>query len=190
MLAGRISGPRAAGGGVVVEKGFLRRDGTGEQVPCAVVFPPDWNGTVVVWADPAGKAGLFDREGRRLRPAVRKLIEAKAAVICADLFLTGEYGPAAAPSNPNPAPSANPPYAAFTLGYNRGVLANRVHDLLTVLALARDWQGTKSLRLVGVGEAGPWALLARALGGRRRRPDGGGSQRLRLRPGPRSRPTR
>ena len=134
VLAGRMSGPERGAGNVVVEKGFIRRDGTGEQVPCAVVFPPDWNGTVVVSAHPAGKASLFAGEGDALSPAARKLIDAKAAVICADLFLTGEYGGASAPSNANPAPSANPPYAAFTLGYNRSVPGNRVHDLLSVLA--------------------------------------------------------
>jgi hypothetical protein len=161
VLAGRMSGPRPMGS-LMTERGFIRRDGTGEQVPCAVIFPAHWNGTVVVWAHPEGKSSLFDNAGA-FTPAVRKLTDGNAAVIAADLFCTGEYGNDAAPSNPNPAPKLNPSYAAFTLGYNRSLLANRVHDLLSVIALVRDWDGTKSIRLAGFG--GPWALLARAQAG-------------------------
>ena len=64
---------------MVVEKGFVRRDGTGEQVPCAVVFPPDWNGTVVVWAAPGGQGQPLRRAEKddALGPAVRKLIDAQ-----------------------------------------------------------------------------------------------------------------
>ncbi len=36
---------------------------------------------------------------------------------------------------------------------------------MSVIALVRDWDGTKSIRLAGFGEAGPWALLARAEAG-------------------------
>jgi hypothetical protein len=163
VLAGRLSGNIPADT-LNIERGILRRDGTGEQVPFISIVPSDWNGTVVVWADPAGKASLFDHAGA-LQPSVRRVTAGKSAVIAADLFLTGEFNDAVAPSNPNPAPSANPPYAAFTLGYNRSLLANRVHDLLTVMALVRDWNGPKSIRLAGFGEAGPWALLARAQAG-------------------------
>lgn len=168
VLAGRMSGPMRAGA-VVYEKGFLTRRGSDERVPTAVLFPPDWNGTVVVWAHPQGKSTLIG-EGGKPTPLAQKLLDAKAGVISSDLFLTGEFAtdgrPAAVgPSNPTYAPSSNPPYAAFTLGYNRSLVANRVHDLLSVIALARGWEGAKSVRLVGFGEAGPWALLARAAAG-------------------------
>jgi len=53
------------------------------------------------------------------------------------------------------------PFAGFFYGYNRGVLANRVHDLLTVIAWAGD--GARRVQLAAFDRAGVWALLARAL---------------------------
>ncbi|HEX8912429.1 MAG TPA: hypothetical protein VF796_08715, partial [Humisphaera sp.] len=70
--------------------------------------------------------------------------------------------PAPAPGAPDYASKVNPPYPAFNLGYNRSVVGNRVHDLLSVVAMARGWQGTKSVRVLGTGKAGPWAVLAKA----------------------------
>jgi hypothetical protein len=58
----------------------------------------------------------------------------------------------------------NKTFAAFTYGYNRSVLANRVHDILTVIAFTK-FLGAKTTHLVGWGEAGPWAVLAKALAG-------------------------
>jgi hypothetical protein len=51
------------------------------------------------------------------------------------------------------------------LCYERSVLANRVHDLLTAIEMARGIPGVKSVRLLGLGECAPAALLARALAG-------------------------
>jgi hypothetical protein len=55
----------------------------------------------------------------------------------------------------------NSSYAGYTFGYNRTLLANRVHDILTAVACARILPGVKKVDLVGLGEAGPWVLLAR-----------------------------
>ena len=167
VLAGKLSGPiPAASGAFVYEKAVLQRRGCDERVPAAVLFPPGggWNGTVVVWAHPDGKSSLLGADGKPT-PAVQKLLDGKAGVIAADLYGTGEAAPrgAAPATNPTYAPTANPPYPAFTLGYNRGPLANQVHDLLSVIATARGWEGTKSVRLFGIGKAGPAALLAKAV---------------------------
>jgi hypothetical protein len=62
-------------------------------------------------------------------------------------------------------PAVNAQYAGFTFGYNRPLLAQRVHDILTAVAFARSHEKTKAVHLVGFGKAGPWALLARALCG-------------------------
>ena len=64
-------------------------------------------------------------------------------------------------------------FAGYTFGYNRSLLAQRVHDILTAVAFAKKLngsdvlgtQGTKTLHLVGFEKAGPWVLLARALCG-------------------------
>src|SRR5262249_18251401 len=51
----------------------------------------------------------------------------------------------------------------FFTTYNRTDDANRVQDILTAIAYAKRRFGNAKIRLVGHGEAGLWALLARAL---------------------------
>jgi len=57
-------------------------------------------------------------------------------------------------------------YAGYTFGYNRTILANRVHDILTAVAAVRKSKGVKRVHLVGFRQAGPWVVLARALCGK------------------------
>ena len=59
----------------------------------------------------------------------------------------------------------NKSYAGFTFGYNRPLLAERIHDILTAIAFAKNQFHTKRIHLVGFGKAGPWVVLARALSG-------------------------
>ena len=60
----------------------------------------------------------------------------------------------------------NSSYAGFTFGYNRPLLANRVHDILTAVGYAKErMRDAKTVHLVGFGEAGPWVALARGLCG-------------------------
>jgi hypothetical protein len=62
--------------------------------------------------------------------------------------------------------SPNPSYVGgFVLGYNRSVIAERAHDLLTAIRLARGTDGTKSVHLIAFGELGAPAVLARVLAG-------------------------
>jgi hypothetical protein len=56
-------------------------------------------------------------------------------------------------------------FAGYTFGYNRPLLAQRVHDILTAVAHAKGHEKVKTVHLVGFGEAGPWVLLARGLCG-------------------------
>ena len=50
--------------------------------------------------------------------------------------------------------------------YNRTDIGNRVQDILTALAFLRAQEGVSRVQVVGVGEAGLWAVLACALDGR------------------------
>src|SRR5262249_14597976 len=59
----------------------------------------------------------------------------------------------------------NQAYAGFTFGYNRPLLANRVRDILTTVAMARLHPRTKAVHIIGFEKAGPWVVLARALCG-------------------------
>ena len=51
----------------------------------------------------------------------------------------------------------------FFAGYNRTVIANRVHDILTAVAAAR--KVSEEVNLVGIDGAGPWVMLASAMAG-------------------------
>ncbi len=152
------------GEGFEVHQSTLSRNGAAEQIPTIGLVPPSWNGTIVVWVHPKGKASLFQENGKPVT-AVQELLDKQYAILCGDLFLTGEFHlpdkETTAPWPPQPH-HKDIPYAGYYYGYNRGVLANRVHDLLTVIAFARK---AKNVHLVAFEEAGAWALLARALSG-------------------------
>jgi hypothetical protein len=151
-------------GDVVLEDGVLfrrltfSRRGAWEQVPMLVLIPSGATGTSVLWVDSQGKAALYDTEGK-LVPQVQKLLAAKIVVAAIDPFLTGEY----LQNGQAPQITVNPKFAGYTWGYNRSVLAQRVHDILTAVAALKRQPGVREVRLIGTGEAGPWALLARAL---------------------------
>jgi hypothetical protein len=142
--------------GVSWRKLQLGRRGKGDRIPAVFVHGPEFNGTVVIWVHPAGKASLL-HEGK-LVPAAQAILDKHAAILAVDVFLTGEFQGAKGPS-------VDPEYAGFTFGYNRCLLANRVHDILTAVAYAKDLEGVKKIHLVGMEEAGPWILLARPLCG-------------------------
>jgi hypothetical protein len=110
----------------------------------------------VVWVHPEGKSSLV--QDGQLVPAARKVLDRKAAILAVDVFGTGELRP----EKPLP---VNKNFAGYTFGYNRPLLAQRVHDILTAVAFARGHEKTKAVHLVGHKKAGPWVLLARGLCG-------------------------
>ena len=94
----------------------------------------------------------------KLTPAAKAILDKGAAILAVDVFGTGELALA------QPI-AVNPRFAGYTFGYNRPLLAQRVHDILTAVAFARKQDGVKTVHLVGHGKAGPWVLLARGLCG-------------------------
>ena len=139
-----------------VQKLLLGRKDSGEQIPAVLVSPAKPSGTVVIWVHPAGKSSLM-AQGRWL-PAVQQVLDHKASILAPDVFLTGEFQGAEVPP-------VDAKYAGFTFGYNRPLVANRVHDILTAVAFARAQPGVTEVDLAGFGKAGPWVILARALCG-------------------------
>jgi dienelactone hydrolase len=145
--------------------GFIARKNSGEHVPARALFPNNWNGTVVIYATPRGCAALGDANSD-----ARRATDSGAAVLAVDVFQSGTFKrePALAPvAAPSTKPNPNPPYAGYVNGYNRTTIAERTHDLLTAITVARGWTGTRSVALLGTDGAGPWALLARAMAGDR-----------------------
>ncbi|WP_439625746.1 alpha/beta hydrolase family protein [Gemmata sp.] len=136
---------------------ILGRKGSKDAVPCCGLVahgdPKEGLSRLVIWLHLKGKASLI--ESGKVAPAVKALTAAGYLVVAPDLLGTGEN---AFPK----APVADPTYAGFTFGYNRSLLANRVHDVLNVIASGDTFVNK---RLVGWGEMGPVAILAKALAG-------------------------
>ena len=141
--------------GVRIRKFVVGRKGQSEQIPALGLMTGAFDGTVVVWVHPDGKASLF-KDGK-LTPMAKQILDAKAAILAPDVLGTGELSAARA--------VADKTYAGFTFGYNRSLLANRGHDILTVVGYAKNHQKAKSVHLLGLESAGPWVVLARGLCG-------------------------
>lgn len=143
--------------GVTMHRAAFGRMNESDAVPGVGIFSAKFAGEkVVVWIDPKGKQSLFQDD--KLVAAARTLVDAGFAIVSLDPLGTGEL----AIKNPTP---VNKTYAGFTYGYNRSLLAHRVHDILTALAFAKTMLKAKTVHLVGWGEAGPWTVLAKAMAG-------------------------
>ncbi len=142
--------------GFVMHRAVLGRQDEADAVPHAGVFGPKFKGdSVVIWVHPKGKASLFD--GDKLAAPVNALVDAGCAVVAPDVLGVGEL---ALPKGF----AVDKTYAGFTYGYNRGLLANRVHDVLTTVGFAKFLKA-KTVHLIGLGEMGPVAVLAKAAAG-------------------------
>jgi hypothetical protein len=117
---------------------FLTRKGQSERIPAVGLLPPDFDGTVVVWIHPRGKTSLF--QDGRLVASAKQVLDRKGAILAVDVFGAGEL----TLDNPR---GVNPQYAGFTFGYNRSLLAERVHDILTAIAFAKNHDKVKTVHL-------------------------------------------
>jgi dienelactone hydrolase len=154
-IAVRAGPVESKGDGLTMHRAVLGRKDEKDAVPFAGVFGPKFDGArVAVWVHPQGKASLFD-DGT-LVPAARALVDAGVAVVAMDVLGVGERAGT---------PAVNGEYAGYTFGYNRSLLANRVHDVLTGIAFGKHFGKAKSVLLVGWGEFGPAAALAAAAAG-------------------------
>src|SRR5206468_3523836 len=121
-------------------------------------LPADRLREVMTEASDARMARLFPKDAESLKEfrkvvgtAVRALVDAGYAVVAPDVLGTGEL----TPEKPFP---VDKNFAGYTYGYNRTLLANRVHDVLTFLAFGRGHLQAKAVHLVGWGEMGPVAI--------------------------------
>jgi hypothetical protein len=134
----------------------LSRRGQGEAVRALGVLPPNGDGTGVVWVHPDGIASVF-KDGN-FTPEAQKLLDGKAAILAIEPLRTGPEADAPPPVNKG--------YAGYTFGYNRPLLAERVHDILTAVAFGQQHKDVVTkIHMVGFGKCGPWVALARGLCG-------------------------
>jgi hypothetical protein len=142
--------------GVKVHQTVIGTKGTDEAVPIIGVHGPKFEGTMVLWIHPAGKASLFEKG--RLTAAARSILDKGAGIVAIDAFQTGEL------RGKTPFP-VDAKYAGFTYGYNRSVFAQRARDTLTAIRFAHAHPACKTLHVVGWEGTGPWVAAARGLAG-------------------------
>ncbi len=126
---------------------LLGRRGRGDRIPAALWQPKrsPRNPTVVLLVHPEGK------EAASQSALAAELLRRGCAVFSLDAFQTGEHRGTRDTSD------------RFFTTYNRTDDAERVQDILTALAYLKSSAEFSAVDLVGVGRAGLWTLLARAL---------------------------
>ncbi len=115
----------------------------------AKTFPGFAKDTVVIWVSPNTKAHLKNKDKLKAKNQSATFLPIRVLGV----------------DQPGPLQKVNSRYAGYTWGYNPTVLAYRVQQILNAVALARKSPKVKKVHLVGIGEAGPWVLMARALCG-------------------------
>jgi cephalosporin-C deacetylase-like acetyl esterase len=142
---------REKSAGSIVEHLFLSRRGRGDRVPVAIWTPAKRVGTkAVLVATPHSDLPALNRTS----PHTLKLID--------DLVRAGHKVMAVA--LPPKTDAAKPPGdIKFFTTYNRTYEADRVQDILTALAYLCSRDETAHVSVVGLEQAGLWALLARGL---------------------------
>jgi dienelactone hydrolase len=142
--------------GTAIAQYVLSRKGQNESIRAEGIFGPLSDGTIVLWIHPDGRESIW-KDGK-LTPAAQQIINNKGSIIAVDIFGTGSL-------KSDKMPTVDPKFAGYTFGYNRPLVAQRVHDILTAVAFAKGMKGTSTVHLVGFDKAGPWVLLARPLCG-------------------------
>ena len=147
--------------------GLLRNTAKREELPIAWLQPTRWSGRAVVWLDDSGKAALFGADGA-VRPEVKRLVDAGAIVVGADLLYQGEFLADGVPMKRTRVVENPREFAGYTFGYNRTLFAQRVDDVLNVVAFLRGYEGAphaslQSVDVAGFGGSGPVVAAARAI---------------------------
>jgi hypothetical protein len=132
-------------------EGFFTRKAARERVPFSFQKPANWNGAVVIVSDPDGAKAAAD-----------PILKSRAMLVSLTPFESGDFK---RPTPPRPTVGMRMDYSGYANGYERTTLANRTHDLLSLIALVKGTDGVKSVRLLGAPGSAPQALLAAALAG-------------------------
>lgn len=150
------------GPGWKLSVGLLKGENRSAELPTVWLMPdgPELRG-VAVWVTAKGKAGALAADGHTPRSEVLKLLAAGYSVISADLLEQGEFRPDGKPLTETRRVDNPRESAAYTLGYNHSLFAQRVHDVLCLVHEA-VWS-CREVMLIGVEGGGPWAGAAMAV---------------------------
>ncbi len=130
-----------------VEKLILGRKQVGEQMPAILLAPEHPSGAVIV-VHPSGKAGLIEDDAPN--SLIQGLLDRQLMVLAIDTFGTGELALLERDKD-----------VRHFYTFNRSEISLRIQDILNAIAYLKT--RTHTVHLVGIEEAGPWCLLARAL---------------------------
>jgi hypothetical protein len=152
-------------GGFTLFAGLLSNNKRGEQLPLVSLHPKNWNGRAIIWISEQGKASLFGPDGSP-NADVKRLLEAGNSVIGVDLLFQGEFLASQTPTERNRTVRNQREFAGYTYGYNYTLLAQRAHDVLSVVSFAKHHPHIpKSVELVALDATAPVAAAALALSG-------------------------
>jgi dienelactone hydrolase len=146
---------RERGKTTVVQRKLLGRRESSERVPAVLYQPLGGRAKrqpAALVVHPDGKAALIDAGRGRPKKEVAALLGKGMYVLTIDPFLTGESAPAPAQGS-----------GGYVDTYNQTCAARRVQDIVTSLAYLKSRTDVGSVYLVGLGDAGLWCLMARAL---------------------------
>lgn len=151
-------------GDITQYTGLVRNKRHSEQLPGLFWLPENWNKRVVIWLTDEGKQGLVQSDGKPI-PEVRKLLKEGIAVAGVDLFLQGEFLDGQKVTQ-NRVVKNTREFAGYTYGYNHALIAQRAHDVLTMIAFAKNHPDKpERIDLVALDGTAPIAALARAQAG-------------------------
>ena len=135
-----------------------------EEIPVCFFLPRHWNKQVAIWITDQGKQKLVNDEGTPHRE-VKQLLNAGISVVIPDLLYQGDFLEAGQPLAHSRAVKNNSrEFVGYTLGYNHPLFAQRVHDVLTLIAFCRfSKYEPEAIHLIGLGRvAGPIVAAAAA----------------------------
>src|SRR5262249_20084128 len=137
----------------------------GEELPLVLLVPKNWNGRAVIWLSEQGKSALFAEDGSPVVDA-RRLLDAGVLLVGVDLFEQGEFLANGERAEKNRTVKNTRQFAGYTYGYNYPLLAQRAHDVLSVVSFVKNHErAPKSVELVALDETAPIAAAALAMSG-------------------------
>ena len=139
---------------VILRHFKVRRKEDVRWIPVTLCDPPHATGITLYLSD---RPRLTRLPMGDVEPSgVAELLRAGQTVVLADVYGIGE---AALPLSATPQP------VEFFTGYNRTILANRVHDILTLIAWSKALPRNQPVSLAAYGSIAQVCLLARSLSG-------------------------
>lgn len=140
-----------------IVKGPIGRKGAGEKVPFLAILPKNFTGTILVGSSAPRGLSKAIVDGK-VENQLAAMTADGHAVALVDPLYTGEY----VEEGKEPTrPKVDQTYGGFTFGYNRPLLSQQVHDVLTAVAAAKTLPGVKRVVLIGRLDS----LLARVVAG-------------------------